>query len=111
MISALRTSLSAGIVAIVSQVTNSDTTYEVLEFQDLDGWHSDGHEATFSVFLNTCADLKGQTWQSICVETRADKRDTARSVSKDLLQTVLIRDSNEPLFAIPQANTLLSDGA
>ena len=38
----------------------------LLSFNDLSGWAEDDHNAALSVFQNTCADIPGQEWQSLC---------------------------------------------
>jgi len=43
-------------------VDASDLRYEVLSFDQLDGWEADDHAAALSVFRNTCNDMKDPDW-------------------------------------------------
>lgn len=53
-------------LAFAGPSLRAQTTIEILSFQDLDGWHKDDHAAALRVFQNTCPDMKGVDWQTLC---------------------------------------------
>ncbi|MFY0616065.1 murein transglycosylase A [Shimia sp.] len=75
----------------------SETTMNILSFEDLDGWEVDDHEAARQVFLNTCADLDAPDWQTLCAAATGIK--DARKFFELLFRPVLIEQPNkEALF-------------
>jgi membrane-bound lytic murein transglycosylase A len=71
-------------------------SHEVLEFSDLKGWANDDHDAALKVFLNTCRDLKGDDWKSLCA--LAGKQNSGRSFFELFFKPVLIQDGDDMLF-------------
>ena len=65
------TLLAAAVMA--SSEAQAETTYDILRFQDLDGWDNDDHAAALSVFVNTCPDLPDPDWQSLCAVAQSQK--------------------------------------
>ena len=98
MIPAVRGIALAGAVVMSGLEAQADPNYEILRFQNLNGWAEDDHGAALSVFLNTCMDLKGQDWQSICAMAQSQNPAAARSFFELLFRPVLIRNGNDPLF-------------
>lgn len=98
MIATLRAGFLAGIVAMVGEVARAEISYEILGFQQLDGWAEDDHDAALSVFLNTCMDLKDPDWRSICAAAEAQKPNTARAFFELLFRPALVRDDADALF-------------
>ena len=97
MIAALRAALLAGAVMVAGHA-NAETTFDILKFQDLDGWADDDHAASLSVFLNTCQDLKEPDWAALCGVAQSYKLESARSFFELFFRPVLIRDGNDAMF-------------
>jgi membrane-bound lytic murein transglycosylase A len=47
--------------------------YQILSFEDLEGWADDSHDHALSVFLNTCRDFDGPDWSALCKVARDTK--------------------------------------
>ncbi len=73
-----------------------DVTYQVLSFDDLDGWSADDHDAAFGAFLETCGDLDDPDWVSLCALAK-DQPD-ARKFFELFFKPVLIEDGADALF-------------
>jgi membrane-bound lytic murein transglycosylase A len=39
---------------------------QILQFEELNGWSEDDHQAALKAFKNTCADIDGPDWQALC---------------------------------------------
>ena len=91
MKAALRAVCLAGALMTASSAMG-ETTYEVLEFSDLDGWARDDHAAALSVFLNTCPDMTGEEWLSLCALAQQDGAKSPRAFFELFFRPVLIRD-------------------
>ncbi len=74
----------------------SEVSYDVLSFEQLDGWAEDDHAAAFDTFLNTCQDMVEPDWQAICAFAATNPN--PREFFEILFRPVLITDGNEPLF-------------
>ncbi len=74
----------------------SEPAYAILDFDDLDGWAADNHAAALSVFLDTCQDLDGPDWRSLCAMGR-DAQD-ARQFFELFFRPVQITDGEDGLF-------------
>ena len=68
----------------------------LLDWSDLHGWEADDHETARAVFLETCGDLTGGDWPTICAF--ATKTGDARRFFETFFRPVLITDGSEPLF-------------
>ncbi len=75
----------------------ADTTYTILDFEDLDGWSADDHGAAIDVFLNTCADMDRPDWETLCALAK-DQKDNARAFFELFFRPVLIEDGADALF-------------
>lgn len=95
MIRALRAALVAG-ATLMSQPTTAETTIEVLDFKDLDGWAQDDHDAALQVFLNTCRDMKPPDWKTLCAA--AKQHSGGRTFFELFFRPVLIKDKADALF-------------
>ena len=74
---AIRAAILAGMaLAGTMSAADTDTTYRILEFSDLDGWAADDHSAALSVFLETCGDLDEPDWRSLCAVARETEDDS-----------------------------------
>ncbi|THH34637.1 murein transglycosylase [Aliishimia ponticola] len=74
----------------------TDLTVRVLDFAELDGWSDDDHAAAFSVFLETCGDMKDPDWRAICANAKGQT--DARAFFELMFRPVLIQDGAPGLF-------------
>lgn len=85
----------AGVCAM-TPADASDVTYDVLTFDQLDGWAADDHAAALRVFLNTCRDMKDTDWRAICKYAGSDP--DARQFFELFFRPVVIDDGKGALF-------------
>ena len=52
--------------AMVVAMTTTSATAQVLDFENLDGWADDNHQAALTAFLQTCDTFDAPDWQPIC---------------------------------------------
>ncbi|SMX32301.1 murein transglycosylase A [Maliponia aquimaris] len=71
-------------------------TYDILGFDDLQGWADDDHAQALAVFRETCALQDDPDWAALCGLAR--DTDDARSFFELLFRPVLIRDGKDMLF-------------
>ena len=95
MIHWFRATILAGLVMASSEAV-SETTYTILDFNDLDGWAQDSHAEALEVFRNTCMDFDAPDWRSLCAA--ANEFTDARRFFELLFRPVLIEDGADPLF-------------
>jgi len=94
---AIRAAILAGMaLAGTMSAADTDTTYRILEFSDLDGWAADDHSAALSVFLETCGDLDEPDWRSLCAVAR--DTDDAKDFFELFFRPVQISDGKDGLF-------------
>ena len=74
----------------------TDVTYEVLDFDQLDGWAEDDHAAALAVFRSTCRDMDDPDWSALCNLAEADP--DPRQFFELFFRPVLIRDGADALF-------------
>jgi membrane-bound lytic murein transglycosylase A len=74
----------------------SEIKYDVLSFDQLDGWAQDDHAAAFQTFLNTCQDMADPDWRAVC--TFAKTNPEPRDFFELLFRPVVIQDGQEALF-------------
>ena len=87
--------LMAG-VAMTTGPGSAETTYTVLEYEELRGWEHDDHDAALKVFLSTCPDMKDPDWLSLCA--LATNQKNARTFFELFFRPVLIEDGEPMLF-------------
>ncbi len=87
--------LMAG-VAMTSGPGSAETTYTILEYDELRGWEHDDHDAALKVFLSTCPDMKDPDWLSLCA--LATNQKNARTFFELFFRPVLIEDGEPMLF-------------
>lgn len=93
----IRALLAAALGLMMAGTAHSqDTTYRILDFQDLQGWDRDDHAAALQVFLNTCPDMDDPDWASLCAV--AQNITNAKSFFELFFRPVLIQDGNPALF-------------
>jgi membrane-bound lytic murein transglycosylase A len=71
-------------------------SYDILRFEDLQGWDVDDHAAALGAFLETCGDLDDPDWRALCAVAR--ETEDARAFFELLFRPVLIRDGKDMLF-------------
>lgn len=97
MIATLRAVILAG-AAMTAGSASAETTYQVLQFSDLDGWSADDHGAALQVYLETCPDMQEPDWNSLCALAQTQKGVNARSFFELFFRPVLIEDGEAGLF-------------
>lgn len=93
---ALAALMFAGLTAMNASA-QEETTYSILDFDDLEGWVTDDHAAALEVFLNTCRDLDDPDWHTLCTAA-ADYRKTPRQFFELFFRPLLIEDGKDPMF-------------
>ncbi|CUH65004.1 Membrane-bound lytic murein transglycosylase A precursor [Thalassovita gelatinovora] len=95
MIRRLAAAVLAGVL-MTGAAQSDDLTYQILDFEVLDGWKDDDHATALSVFLNTCTDLNGPDWQSLCAV--AQNIENPRAFFELFFRPVLIKNGSKALF-------------
>lgn len=83
-------------VAVVAPVHASDVSYEVMQFDQLDGWADDDHAAALATFKNTCGDMRGADWIALCAYAKTDPE--ARQFFELFFRPVMMDDGKDALF-------------
>jgi len=99
MIRALK-ALAIGWLTMTASTAQSEPTYKVLDFSQLEGWAADDHAAALRTFLNTCADMKDPDWSSLCAVAQSEARlhSNAAAFFELFFRPVLIEDEAAGLF-------------
>lgn len=92
---ALRVAATIG-ASLLAGPLASEVKYDVLSFDQLDGWAQDDHAAAFDTFLNTCKDMKGPDWRAVCAYAQSGPE--PRAFFELLFRPVVIDDGQEALF-------------
>jgi membrane-bound lytic murein transglycosylase A len=74
----------------------TDVSYDVLSFDQLEGWAGDDHAAALKVFLNTCRDMKDPDWRALC--KYAAQGPEPRQFFELFFRPVVIDDGQEAMF-------------
>ncbi|MEM7520532.1 MAG: MltA domain-containing protein [Pseudomonadota bacterium] len=74
----------------------ADVTYDILAFENLDGWADDDHAAALSVFLSTCGDMRDVDWRALC--RLGKSQPNARQFFELFFRPVVINDGQDALF-------------
>jgi membrane-bound lytic murein transglycosylase A len=103
MIGALRRGLGAGVLlaALCSGAGAQPATgpsHQILEFSDLPDWDLDNHVEALRVFRETCMDMEGADWQSLCAMAHNADDGGARAFFELFFRPVLIEDGKAGLF-------------
>ena len=80
----------------MTQVAANDVSYQILSFDQLDGWAEDDHAPALSVFKETCGDMKDPDWRTLCAAAR-DQSDATRFFEL-FFRPVMISDEAPALF-------------
>lgn len=85
-------------VLAMAQTANaeSEVSYAILGFEDLDGWETDDHSAALTVFRSTCGDMKDPDWTALC--NVAAEAGNARQFFELFFRPVQITDGTDGLF-------------
>ncbi|WP_322867392.1 murein transglycosylase A [Aquicoccus sp. G2-2] len=86
--------LSASGIAADARAVELET--HILDFKALDGWEKDDHAAALKVFRETCPDMKGPDWRTLCA-LAGDQKD-AKAFFELFFRPVLIEDGAPGLF-------------
>ena len=81
---------------VVSGSAQAQPNHSLLDWRDLDGWAADDHAAALSVFRETCADIEGGDWATLCALAAAGP--DARQFFELFFRPVLIEDGTPALF-------------
>lgn len=95
----MRQAVAIGLSAVASfwtEAAMANPTYQLLQFDDLEGWADDDHQAAMDVFLTTCADMKDPDWAAICGVAKTGQE--ARAFFERFFTPVLIDDGTDALF-------------
>ncbi|MGL4319339.1 MAG: murein transglycosylase A [Paracoccaceae bacterium] len=65
----------------ICAMTATGAGAQILQFEDLNGWAQDDHQAALRAFKMTCADIDGPDWQALCgvADATEDTPDGART--------------------------------
>ncbi|KZY25482.1 hypothetical protein A3728_18910, partial [Sulfitobacter sp. HI0040] len=85
-----------GALMTITGPAAAEAQYEVLDFDQLDGWHEDDHAAALKVFLNTCKDMKDVDWRNLCKFAKSEP--DPKQFFELLFRPVLMNDGADALF-------------
>jgi len=92
-----RLGAAIAVAAVMSGPADAQTSYSVLDWEDLDGWSEDDHAAALNVFLETCPDMKDPEWGPICAYGDHGAKD-ARQFFETFFRPVFVSDGKPGLF-------------
>lgn len=72
------------------------STARILDWDALDGWEIDDHASALATFIETCGDLNGEHWKSVCDYARSDT--SPRDFFELLFLPVIFEDGEPGLF-------------
>ena len=93
------TGARAGAVALsllIAGAAVAEPTYKFMRFSDLRDWENDDHQAALDVFVETCGDMDGPEWESLCAFAKSAP--DARAFFETFFQPVRIEDGESMLF-------------
>jgi len=96
MTGALRAILLMLALSPAAAATATDIRHELADFSDLPRWAHDDHAAALEVFLETCPDMTGADWQSLCALAQTGPE--PRTFFELFFRPVLITDGKPALF-------------
>jgi len=95
MIRGLLAAITLGF-AMTDPAAAEEIEYEILTFDQLEGWAEDDHAAALDVFRNTCRDMRSPDWRALC--RAADEQTNARAFFELFFRPVVISDGDPALF-------------
>jgi len=81
---------------LATETAMANPTYQLLQFDDLEGWADDDHQAAMDVFLSTCGDMDDPAWSAICGVAKTGQE--ARAFFERFFTPVMIDDGEDALF-------------
>lgn len=73
-----------------------EARYDIVDFDDLDGWEADEPARALSVFARTCGDMRDVDWRAVCAF--AQEQPDARDFFELFFRPVLITQGDPALF-------------
>jgi len=95
MIRGLLAAITLGF-AMTDPAAAEEIEYEILTFDQLEGWAEDDHAEALKVFRNTCRDMRSPDWRALC--RAADEQTNARAFFELFFRPVVISDGDPALF-------------
>ncbi|WP_431297770.1 murein transglycosylase A [Tabrizicola sp. BL-A-41-H6] len=79
-------------LCLMAAMTAAPSTAQVLDFEQLDGWHEDTHAEALAAFLRTCDLIDAPDWRPICALAADTPQDdaSARSFFELFFKPVMI---------------------
>jgi membrane-bound lytic murein transglycosylase A len=96
MIARRLAALLTGVAMSIAAPSMAEPSYQIAKFTDLDGWEKDDHASALDVFKNTCIDLDGPEWSSLCA--LATSQPNARQFFELFFRPVIINPEETALF-------------
>lgn len=84
------------VTVVLAGSVHTETSHNILKWQDLAGWQDDDHDRALAVFRETCRDIPGDDWRALC--RLAYENPHARSYFERFFVPVLIEDGRPALF-------------
>jgi membrane-bound lytic murein transglycosylase A len=81
---------------MIDDATGAEPGIEVLDFENLERWQEDDHDAALAVFRNTCMDFDDADWRAVCAVAN-DAKD-GRQFFELFFRPVVITDGQPGLF-------------
>jgi len=103
MIGALRRGLGAAFLTATlcsgaGAQSETGPSHRILDFSDISDWDLDNHVEALRVFRETCMDMEGADWQSLCAMAHNADDGGARAFFELFFRPVLIEDGKDGLF-------------
>ncbi|MWB76927.1 murein transglycosylase [Pseudooceanicola sp. 216_PA32_1] len=76
--------------------SGQDASYAILDFDQLEGWADDDHDAALKVFLSTCGDMDEPDWRALCAA--AGQQSNARTFFELFFLPIMVQDGGSGLF-------------
>lgn len=96
MIRGLLAAITLGFAMTDPAAAAEEIEYDILTFDQLDGWAEDDHAAALDVFRNTCRDMRSPDWRALC--RAAEEQTNARAFFELFFRPVAISDGAPALF-------------
>lgn len=90
--------LTAALFSGAGAQSETGPSLRILEFTELSDWDLDNHVEALRVFRETCMDMDGADWQSLCAMAQNADDSGARAFFELFFRPVLIEDGKEGLF-------------
>ncbi len=93
-----RARLASALLAmtVATSPAAAETTFEILKFDQLEGWSNDDHDAALATFVRTCDIPKDPEWRALC--RLAKDQPAGKSFFELFFRPVLIGGAEPALF-------------